>query len=128
MRVKLELLLIVLLFLAACAEEKIATSVYPIRAIVEDNPKLGITANRSLDFPRIPFNTVVTRHIVLSNFYDFNIKIVPNITGDVTPYVVSSLEPVLLDVGEERKFNVTIAGRELGNYTGALMLDIYRTQ
>ncbi len=127
MRVRLELL-IVLLFLVACTEEKVAVSVYPIRAVVEDNPKLGITANRSLDFPRIPLNTVVTRDITLSNFYNFNIKIVPNITGDVTPYVVSSLDPILLDMGEDRRFNVSIAGKELGNYTGALTLDIYRTQ
>jgi hypothetical protein len=101
--------------------------VYPIRAVFEHHKNLGITANQSLDYPRIPIGTAVTRDIMLNNIYGFRVRIVPSAEGNVTPYIISSMEPVLLETGEMEKFNVTIHAKgESGNYTGNLTLDLYR--
>jgi len=101
--------------------------VYPIRAVFEHHKNLGITGNRSLDYPRIPIGTAVTRDIQLNNIYGFKIRIVPSADGNVTPYIISSMGPVILEEGEMRKFNVTIHGKGLpGNYSGNLTLDIYK--
>ncbi len=100
---------------------------YPIRAVFEYHKNLGITANRSLDFPRIPIGTAVTRDITLNNIYGFKIRIVPSAEGNVTPYIISSMEPVFLETGEMKKFNVTIHGKgPPGNYSGNLILDLYK--
>lgn len=100
---------------------------YPIRAVIEVHRNLGITDNRSLDFPRIPIGTAVTREVLLNNIYGFKIKIVPSAEGNVTPYIISSMEPVFLETGEMKKFNVTIHGRgPPGNYSGNLILDLYK--
>jgi hypothetical protein len=101
--------------------------VYPIRAVFEHHKNLGITANQSLDYPRIPIGTAVTRDLVLNNVYGFDVRVVPSVEGNVTEYVISSMEPVLLEAGELEKFNVTIHAKgEPGNYTGNLTLDLYR--
>lgn len=101
--------------------------VYPIRAVFEHHKNLGITANQSLEYPRIPIGTAVTRDIVLNNIYGFDVRIVPSLEGNVTSYVTSSMKPVYLAVGEMEKFNVTIRAKgEPGNYTGNLTLDLYR--
>ena len=101
--------------------------VYPIRAVFEYSKNLGITANKSLDYPRIPIGTAVTRDILLDNIYGFKIRIVPSAEGNVTPYITSSMGPVVLDVQESKHFNVTIYGKgPPGNYSGNLTLDLYR--
>jgi hypothetical protein len=101
--------------------------VYPIRAVFEYNKNLGITDNRSLDYPRIPIGTAVTRDIILSNVYGFEIRIEPSAEGNVTPYITSSMQPVHLTVEESEHFNVTIHAKgPPGNYTGNLTLDLYR--
>lgn len=101
--------------------------IYPIRAVFEHHKNLGITANQSLEYPRIPIGTAVTRDIALNNIYGFDVRIVPSVEGNVTPYIISSMEPVYLSIGEMKKFNVTIHAKgEPGNYTGDLTLDLYR--
>ena len=100
---------------------------YPIRAVFEVSKDLGITGNRSLDYPRIPIGTAVTRDIQLNNIYGFKIRIVPSAEGNVTPYITSSMEPVILEAQEMRTFNVTIHGKgPPGNYSGNLTLDLYK--
>jgi len=102
-------------------------AVYPIRAVMEYSRDLGITGNRSLDYPRIPIGTTVTRDIALNNDYGFRLRIVPSLQGNVTPYVVSSMAPITLEIGEIKKFNVSISGHgQPGNYTGNLTLDLYK--
>ena len=100
---------------------------FPIRAVVEDNPKLGITGNMSLDFPRIPLGTTVSRYVEMRNTWEYPVKVVPEIEGEIAWRVVSPMEPVYLDVDEFRRFNVSLDGSPPeGEYFGTLTLNIYR--
>ena len=101
-----------------------------IDAIIEVTSIAGFAVtNESLVFGRLPPGTSSYKDIIITNDYDFPIRVEFKAKGDISDFLVY-YDIVYLDIGEEKIIPIETVkipkGTPYGNYTGKMVITFKR--
>ncbi len=88
--------------------------------------KIGFAAQTyELNFGRLPAAGRSTKFIDISNTYTSPAKLKTELSGNITPFIDVDNEEILLEPQEDAQIRITFNSREIGNYSGNLMITSY---